>query len=38
MYTVTICENNLQADLFGLDCKAVQRLGPDGPSGFGAVE
>jgi hypothetical protein len=33
-----ICENNLQPDLLCLDCKAVQRLGRDGPSGFGAIE
>jgi hypothetical protein len=38
MYTVMMGENNLQADLFGLDCKAVQRLGPNGLSGFSAIE
>jgi hypothetical protein len=38
MYTVMICENNLQPDLFCPDDRAVRRLGPDGPSGFGAVE
>jgi hypothetical protein len=38
MYTVMICENNLQPDLFCLDYRAVRRLGRDGPSGFGAIK
>jgi hypothetical protein len=33
-----ICENNLQPDLCRLDYSAVERLGRDGASGFGAVE
>jgi hypothetical protein len=38
MYTVMICENNLQPDLFCLDHRAVRRLSRDGPSGFGAIK
>jgi hypothetical protein len=38
MYTAMIFENNLQPDLCCLDYRAVQRLGPDGPSSVGAIE
>ena len=36
MYTIMICEYNLQTDLCCLDHSAVEWLGPEGPRGFGA--
>ena len=38
MYTIMICENNLQPDLCCLDYRAMEWHGPDGPRGFCAGE